>query len=111
MEELQRRLDVLERRPVPAITAPVSPPLAPAPAPSPVAFPNLVVSRELPRDLTIPRAMQQPGTDSPLDLAVLSALDGRRRRVRIVTGVVVLLVGIFASLFIMLAQSYAPPHP
>jgi hypothetical protein len=109
-DELQRRLEALERGPAPAMTVAVSAPRALVAAP--VASPNPAIARDLTPHQTIGRPMQPQAIDVSFRLdPELRILDGRRRRIRFVTGIVVLLVGVFASLLIALAQSYTPPHP
>jgi hypothetical protein len=100
-EDLQRRVDLLERRPAPAIpAAAVSAAAVIAPA-----------SAAVPYRPTVAGATQTPSEGSLRLDPELKALDGRRRRARLILTVFVLLGVTFAVLFAALAESYTHAHP
>ncbi|HZU82970.1 MAG TPA: hypothetical protein VE987_08645 [Polyangiaceae bacterium] len=126
--ELQRRVDELERRPVQLAAVPAAAShAATAPAPALVAAPSVVAAAP---PAPAPTAYGRPAPaahgfvaapNATIDAAALDrpshfdsqvpALDGRRRRARLVASVVALLAVTFGGLFAALAQSYTHAHP
>jgi hypothetical protein len=103
IRDLQRRLDEVERRPVPApvVVAPTIAPAAPLRAPA-LAQPGHSAARGL--DIAAIERSVMLGPE-------MRAFDGRRRRLRLVLAVVFACLVVFAGLFAALAESYTHAHP
>jgi hypothetical protein len=125
--DIQRRLDELERRPLVVAPAPVAPappigamrpPQATVPGGVVVAGGDLPVSMVPVSVAPIPVTVGSLAPRPPiLDIAAIErdvnvnidgALDGRRRKVRLVLTFVLLLLVVFGGLFAALANSYTP---
>jgi hypothetical protein len=97
VRELQRRLEALERRSLPAIA------MAPTPAPLPSVWSQ------------VPRTPQRPMDVAAIERSVSSdpdihAFDGRHRRLRTLLTVFSVLIVVFGGLFAALAASYTHHH-
>jgi hypothetical protein len=100
MRDLQRRLEDVERRPAiaPVIMAEAAPRAAPMGQPQPGYHPQA-------------RAIDLAAIERSVALGPeMRALDGRRRRTRLVVTVVLACLVVFAGLFAALAQSYSHTH-
>jgi hypothetical protein len=106
---LERRIDELERRPAPAAVAP-APPIAQLAqhAMQPVVrAPPIAMVSAIPMSVSQAPVLDVKAIERDVHIEIDSALDGRKRKRRLVIMVVVFILLVFGGMFGMLAQSYS----